>query len=78
MLMRLGLLVGINSNTMPMDFNDKNKFQPEAINAVGYVSACVDNNNTRVMQGDQGNFMPHDNYTREQSYLTMIRLYFVK
>ena len=81
MLSRLGLLVEINPNSTAVDFPDSANFRngTEGLNSARYVSSCVDNNNTRVMQGHaNGNFDPLGYYTREQSYLTMIRLFFVR
>lgn len=81
MLSRLGRLVGIRENSTSMSFPDSKEFQngTEGLNSATYVSSCKDNNATRVMQGHaNGNFDPLGYYTREQAYLTMIRLFFVK
>ena len=81
MLGRLANLVGITPNTTGVDFPDSDKFihGVEGLTAARYISSCIDNRDTRVMQGHaNGNFDPVGYYTREQSYLTMIRLFFVK
>ena len=81
MLGRLANLVGITPNATGVDFPDSDKFRHgvEGLTAARYISSCIDSRDTRVMQGHaNGNFDPVGFYTREQSYLTMIRLFFVK
>ena len=81
MLGRLANLVGITPNTTGVDFPDSDKFRHgvEGLTAARYISSCIDSRDTRVMQGHaNGNFDPVGFYTREQSYLTMVRLFFVK
>lgn len=61
----------------PLNFSDKESINAYARDAVAYISSAVDNQtNRRVMQGVSGNrFDPNGTYTRQQAYLSAIRLF---
>ena len=79
MLMRVGVLSGINKNSDPLRFNDSAKFNIWAVDAIDYVSGCMDKRGSRIMNGyTDGGFHPGDTYTREQAFMTIFRLYALK
>lgn len=70
LLMRTGKFLGDKSKVEANKFRDQKDIYPYAKEAVNYVSSVG------VMQGIEGNkFAPHSNYTREQAYMTIYRLF---
>jgi hypothetical protein len=79
MLMRLGVLATINENVTPLSFNDTYKFSTWSADAIKYVSGCIDSRGNRVMNGyTDGGFYPGDQYSREQAFMTIFRLFSIK
>jgi len=78
MLHRTAMVLGFTEpNGTPQYFNDSDKFSSWAINGIFFASSATDRTNgNRVMGGTgNGNFSPKGYYTRQQAYITMIRLY---
>lgn len=70
LLMRTSKFLGHDTKPGNKAFNDHDKISNFAKEAVNYVSS-ID-----IMQGKENNdFSPHDNYTREQAYMTIYRLF---
>lgn len=79
MLMRVGIFENINVNAEPIDFNDQSDFSSWARGAVSYVSGCMDIRSNRIMNGyTDGGFHPRDQYSKEQAFMTIFRLYALK
>ena len=79
MLMRVGIFENINMNITPLDFKDDYKFSDWAVNAITYVSGCIDIRNNRIMNGyTDGGFHPGDTYSREQAFMTIFRIFAIK
>ncbi|MCL1858832.1 MAG: S-layer homology domain-containing protein [Oscillospiraceae bacterium] len=79
MLMRVGVFENININAEPLNFNDDIKFNTWSVNAITYVSGCMDSRGNRIMNGyTDGEFHPKDTYSREQAFMTIFRLYALK
>lgn len=78
MLMRLAKCVGMSQpNGQSLDFSEYAAMQDWAKEGVRFISACQDPiSEKRVMNGTGARtFSPLSSYTREQSAMTMIRLY---
>ncbi len=78
MLTRLANFVGLTQpNGQSLDFKELSSMQQWAKEGVQFISACVDpTSDKRVMNGTGANtFSPLALYTREQSAMTMIRLF---
>lgn len=75
MLWRLAqLLGGLQPNLAQTPFADQEQISSWALDAVSTVSAC-ESGGVKLMNGTGGNqFSPKGTYTREQSFLTMLRL----
>lgn len=60
-----------------LEFTDESQISDYAKNAVSMMSSLLDpSSNTPIMQGNEtGAFLPKENYTRQQSYLTFLRAY---
>ena len=79
MLMRLGLFENIKFNVEPLKFNDSARFSVWAVNAIEFVSGCMDSRGNRIMNGyTDGGFHPNDSYSREQAFMTIFRLFALK
>lgn len=64
------------SNSDSVEFTDADTFADWGRDAINFVSASMDKNGRRVMGGKEGGkFAPNDLYTKEQSVLTILRLY---
>ncbi|MBQ9976870.1 MAG: S-layer homology domain-containing protein [Clostridia bacterium] len=64
------------ANSKPVKFTDDKAFASWGQDAIAFVSASVDKNGRSVMGGKEGGrFAPDDLYTKEQSVLTILRLY---
>jgi hypothetical protein len=77
MLQRTAYAVGVKkANDSPVSFADSNAIGSWARNAVQFISAMVDRETGARVMGGIGNncFGPNASYTKEQSYLTMVRL----
>ena len=78
MLARLAKCVGMTQpNGQSLDFSEYASMQDWAKEGVRFISACTDPvSGKRVMNGTGAStFSPLSSYTREQSAMTMIRLY---
>lgn len=77
MLARLADVVGCKTNASEVSFTDASAIASWAQDGVGFISACQDpTNSKRVMGGTgSGRFSPKGSYTREQSIMTLIRLF---
>ncbi len=77
MLSRLAATMGYSGSGSGMSFNDTSALGGWAKEAIAKVSGITDpTNSKRVMNGTgNNNFSPFGTYTREQAYMTMIRLY---
>ncbi len=64
-------------NRTPQTFADSSKFSGYAVDAIAFVSAAADKESGNPVMGSTGNnkFSPQDNYTRQQAYITMLRLF---
>jgi hypothetical protein len=63
-------------NSTPVEFSDADKFDTWGIEPINFVSASMDKNGKKVMAGKENNcFAPNDLYTKEQSVLTIVRMY---
>ena len=77
MLQRTSYALGVRTpNGSSVSFVDSSSIGSWAKSSVQFISAMVDKEtNTRVMGGiGGGKFGPNEPYTKEQSYLTMVRL----
>ncbi len=64
------------ANSTPVEFTDSETFDSWGKDAIAFVSASADRNGRKVMGGkEEGKFAPFDLYTKEQSVLTVLRLY---
>ena len=64
------------ANSSSVEFSDADTFADWGRDAIAFVSASVDKNGMRVMGGKENNkFAPSELYTKEQSVLTILRLY---
>ncbi len=76
MLARAAAVLGIESNCETVDFADEADISSFAKDAVTMVSAMENAEGKRVMQGvGNASFEPKGTYTREQSILTVYRLF---
>ena len=77
MLARLADVVGCKTNASEVSFSDASAIAGWAQDGVGFISACQDpTTSKRVMGGTgAGRFSPKGSYTREQSIMTLIRLF---
>jgi len=77
MLSRLADCMGYSGTVAKMEFNDTKSLASWAQEGIAKVSGITDpTNNKRVMNGtSSGNFSPYGTYTREQGYMTIIRLF---
>ncbi|ANW98549.1 dockerin type 1 [Thermoclostridium stercorarium subsp. thermolacticum DSM 2910] len=78
MLMRTAAVLGITeTNGKPQTFADSDEFAEWAKEAIAFVSSLRDKTADKAIMGGVGNgrFSPNGNYTREQSYVTMLRLF---
>jgi len=79
MLMRLGVLMGVNLNVAPLIFSDTAQFSAWSADAIIYVSGCMDIRGNRIMNGYSSTiFSPKDTYSREQAFMTIFRLFSIK
>ncbi|MGI6498136.1 MAG: S-layer homology domain-containing protein [Oscillospiraceae bacterium] len=61
----------------PVNYADRSKIGTWARNGVDLASTMIDPSSGKaVMQGDGIRFKPQETYTREQAYLTILRLYY--
>jgi hypothetical protein len=78
MLYRMSDALGVGKpNNSPIHFNDASSVAPWAFSSVEFVSAMLDNTTGNRVMGGAGNnkFLPIATYTKEQSYLTVVRLF---
>lgn len=77
MLMRTAAVLGVTeTGGEPVIFTDRDTFVEWARDAIAFVSSLKDKNNNAIMGGiGNGMFSPRGNYTREQSYVTILRLF---
>jgi hypothetical protein len=77
MLSRTAKLFDIHSSSEGIEFADKGNIASWAIEAVAFVSSVEDITNNALIMGGTGNnnFSPNANYTRQQAYITMKRLF---
>jgi len=78
MLMRTANVLGITrTGEIPEDFADSDDFADWAKDAIAFVSSLKDKTGNKGIMSGVGNgyFSPHGSYTREQSYVTILRLY---
>ena len=64
-------------NGTPEVFADSDKFSGYAADAIDFVSAAADKESGNKVMGGTGNnnFSPLDTYTRQQAYMTILRIY---
>lgn len=76
-LSRCAKVLSIEATENAMNFADKDTFAPWAKDSISYVNGIIcGDNNQRVMQGVSSNrFSPLGYYTREQSIITILRLF---
>lgn len=60
-----------------VSFADSHKFSSYAVDAIAFVSAAADKESGIKVMGGTGNniFSPQANYTRQQAYITILRLF---
>jgi len=78
MLMRTAAVLGITeTDELPEVFADSDAFADWARDAIAFVSSLKDKtSNKKIMGGvGNGNFSPLGSYTREQAFVTMLRLF---
>ncbi len=77
MLQRTAKVLGVTkANSTSLTFADADKFPSWSAEAIKFVSASLSSKGTRVMGGVQGNKFDHTGfYTKEQSVLTIYRLF---
>lgn len=78
LLQRTAKVLDITEPTgTPLTFSDSNKFSNYAFDAIGFVSAATDKESGNPVMGSTGsnNFSPQNQYTREQAYITVLRLF---
>ena len=77
MLARAAKAAGIISpNSEAVFFVDSDKFGSWAADSIAFITALSGSSGTRVMGGTGNNrFSPLDTYTREQSIMSVLRLY---
>ena len=77
MLARLANVIEFRPNASEVSFADASAIAGWAQDGVAFISACQDPTNSKRVMGGTGNgkFSPVGNYTREQSVMTLIRLY---
>lgn len=77
MLLQTAKVLDFVPTGTPKTFADRSKFSDYAINAIAFVSMAADKESgIKVMAGTGNNiFSPRDNYTRQQAYITMLRLF---
>ncbi len=64
------------ANSASLTFTDEDTFDTWGRDAIAFVSASVDKSGRKVMGGvEGGRFAPHELYTKEQSVLTVLRLF---
>lgn len=75
-LHRTAQLLEIKMNVQPLDFKDSSKFASWSKDAIPFVSGCMDGKGDRVMNGVSADTFDYAAmYTREQVYITLLRLY---
>lgn len=76
-LTRCAKLLGLTSSSVsPASYSDKADIADWAVSAVDYISSLRTKNGVSIMGGTGSNvFSPLDTYTREQSVLTIVRLF---
>lgn len=78
MLMRTAAVLGVTETGKSSEaFADSDEFADWAKDAIAFVSSLKDKTSNREIMGGIGNgyFSPHGSYTREQSYITILRLF---
>lgn len=78
MLMRTAVVLGVtDTGESPEAFGDSQEIAEWAKDAVDFVSSLTDKTSNKKIMGGVGNgrFSPLGSFTREQSYVTMLRLY---
>lgn len=78
MLMRLAKVMGMeNPNSAAITFAESASLQQWAKDGINFISACVDKKTGKPVMGGTGNnkFSPLGTYTREQTYMSMVRLF---
>jgi len=77
MLMRTAKLLDVEMGDEVETFADSHAFADWAKDAIAFVSSLKDKtNNAKVMGGvGNGNFSPNSSYTREQAFVTILRLF---
>lgn len=78
MLMRTAAVLGITeTDELPEAFADSDAFAEWARDAIAFVASLKDKTSNQKIMGGVGNgkFSPHGSYTREQSFVTMLRLF---
>ena len=80
MLMRLAKVMGLEEpNASKVSFTEQSAIASWFADGVVFISACQDPQSGKRVMGGTGNgrFDPTGSYTREQSIMTLIRLYHV-
>lgn len=77
MLQQTAKVLNFEPTGIPQIFADRSKFSDYAVGAITFVSTAADKESgIKVMAGTgNNNFSPRDNYTRQQAYLTVLRLF---
>ncbi|MBR5479286.1 MAG: S-layer homology domain-containing protein [Clostridia bacterium] len=78
MLMRLAKVMGMEKpNSVAITFVESASLQSWAKEGIDFISACVDKKTGKNVMGGTGNnkFSPLGTYTREQTYMSMVRLF---
>jgi hypothetical protein len=77
MLANTAAVLGIASNAAPVAFADAGSFSSWAVEAIAFVSSTVDKVSGKPVMGGvgEGLFSPRGTYTRQQAFITMLRLY---
>ena len=77
MLKNTADILGVSASSPAVSFSDTADFSSWAVEAIGFVSATTDQVSGKVVMGGTGNnmFDPKGTYTRQQAYLTALRLY---
>ena len=70
-------IIGVSASAPAVSFSDADSFSVWAVDGIGFVSRATDQVSEKVVMGGTGNniFDPKGSYTRQQAFLTMLRLY---
>ncbi len=77
MLKNAADILGVSASAAAVSFSDAASFSSWAVEGIGFVSATADQVSGKVVMGGTGGnmFSPKGTYTRQQAFVTMLRLY---